>query len=137
MSHLKSASRPRRGRPVRFPIEPCEDNKECGNIYYCKPSKSSSDVLEIRGKFYDVNQRMDQLDYLRAQSIPRRIQRLIGETSKNMKNNDTYEQRPPLPQRLSLVNDVAFIKTGINNKHLLEKRRGLHLKRSIDKSEVT
>ena len=97
--------------------------------------KHYTNVLDLRGKCYDQNTKaFDVISYLKEKSIPRRIKRLISEPS-----NKSLSETGKNDDRSSLVSEDMFsgLGVGFNNKKLLERRKGLHLRRSMNKSEVS
>lgn len=93
----------------------------------------SNSVLNIRGKYFERNGKtFDMMSYLKAKSFPRRIHRLINEApSKTLENEDN---RSSPTENTDAEDTLSVI---LNNKQLLERRRGLHQQRSMNRSWVS
>ena len=99
--------------------------------------KYSRNILDLRGKCYDEKSKtLDIMSYLKGRSIPRRIQRLINEPSNEFLSEAANKNGYSKSEGFSSEDVVSVLGVGLNNKQLSERRRGLHLRRSINKSEV-
>ena len=101
-------------------------------------SHHSSNILDIRGKNFDQNGKaFDMISYLKGKSFPRRIQRLINEAPTKRTENNT-DNSSSLPTEEKDTEDVASTgQISLNNKQLLERRRGLYRQRSMNRSGVS
>lgn len=95
----------------------------------------SNSILQIRGKDFEENGKtFDMMSYLKAKSFPRRIHRLINEApNKTLENIN--EDNSSSPGENIDVEDILSV--SLNNKQLLERRRGLHRQRSMNRSGVS
>jgi hypothetical protein len=101
-----------------------------------RPHHSSS-ILDIRGKYFEQNGKtFDMMSYLKSKSFPRRIHRLINETPNNASENKN-EDNSSSPADDDAEDTLSASQIGLNNKQLLERRRGLHRKRSMNRSGVS
>ena len=93
----------------------------------------SNSVLDIRGKHFEQNGKtFDMMSYLKAKSFPRRIHRLINEApNKTLENEDSSSS----PTENTDAEDTLSV--SLNNKQLLERRRGLHRQRFMNRSWVS
>lgn len=99
--------------------------------------KYSTDVLGLRGKHYDHSSKaFDAMLYLKEKSIPRRIQRLISDPSSKTEIGKRDWRSSSLSEGIGRMDVGSVLEIGLNNKQLLERRRGLHLRRSTNKTEV-
>jgi hypothetical protein len=99
----------------------------------------SSCILETRGKYYEQNGKpFDMMSYLKSKSFPRRIHRLINEIPNKTSENKTDEDKSDPVADDNETGDVSSAsQIGLNNKQLLERRRGLHRRRFMNRSGVS
>ena len=95
----------------------------------------SNSILDIRGKDFEENGKtFDMMSYLKAKSFRRRIHRLINEAPDNTLENIKEDNGSSLSENTD-VEDILSV--SLNNKQLLERRRGLHRRRSMNRSGVS
>lgn len=97
----------------------------------------SSSVLDIRGKFYENGKTFDMMSHLKGKSFPRRIHRLINEIPDNTSENRNDHSNISVVEVNCTEDAVPAGQISLNNKQLLERRRGLHQQRSTNRSEVS
>ena len=74
--------------------------------------------------------------YLKSKSFPRRIHRLINETPNKTCENTTDDSGSPAEDN-DAEDVLSASQVSLNNKQLLERRRGLHRRRSMYRSGVS
>lgn len=98
----------------------------------------SSNILDIRGEKFEQNAKpFDMMVYLKSKSFPRRIQRLINETPHKMTEHRSEEGKCCRTEDVDAHEDLSCSQVGLNNKQILERRRGLHERRSMHRLGVS
>ena len=102
-----------------------------------RPHHSNS-ILDIRGKYFEQNGKtFDMMYYLKSKSFPRRIHRLINETPNKTCENTTDDNSGSPAEDNDAEDVLSASQVSLNNKQLLERRRGLHRRRSMYRSGVS
>ena len=97
----------------------------------------SNCILDTRGKYYEQNGKtFDMMTYLKSKSFPRRIHRLINEIPNKTSEVKKEDDRSSLADDNETEDVLSASQIGLNNKRLLERRRGLHRQRYMNRSGV-
>ena len=139
-SNIRSTSSSSLVVPRKVPTakDPTENNVRLYRRAKSAPPGSrlyhSNSILHIRGKDFENGKTFDMMSYLKAKSFRRRIQRLINEAPDNTLENIKEDNGSSLSENTD-VEDILSV--SLNNKQLLERRRGLHRRRSMNRSGVS